>query len=89
MAGFLFQAGVEFGAVFVDPGHAVGCAEASDEPGGMPRRATGELVLFQQQDIFPAEPGQMISDAAADNAAPDDDDRGLDGEKGIHDSTGV
>ena len=83
MTGLPFQTGIEFGAVFVDLGHAVAGAEATDQSGGVPGGSAGKLVLFKQHDIFPAEFGQMIGDAAPDDTATDDDDFGLCGHIGM------
>ncbi len=84
MAGFLFQTRIKFGAVFIDPGHAVGSAEAANQSGGVPRRAAGQLVLFQQHDVLPSEFGEMIGNAAPDDATADDDDFGFGGRRNVH-----
>ena len=49
---------------------------AGDEPGGVPGGARGELVPLQQEDVAHAERGQVVGDAAADDATTDDDDVG-------------
>ena len=40
-------------------------------------------LALQQQDVGDAEPGQVIGDRAADDAAADDDDVGAGGEHGV------
>src|SRR5205823_11136540 len=89
MAGFLFQTSVKLGAVFIDFGHAVGRAKAPDQSGGVPGGAAGNFVLFEQHDIRPAEFGEVIRNAAANDATADDDDPGFFGKIGIHYGTGV
>src|SRR5215471_14088587 len=42
----------------------------------MPRGSGGQPVLLEQDDVGPAEVGQVISDAAAGDAAADDDHMG-------------
>jgi len=57
--------------------HARGVARRSqlaDESGRMPRRAVGELVLFEQHDVGLAVLRQPVGNAAAEDAATDDDD---------------
>ena len=89
MAGFLFQTGVKLGAVFIDFGHAIGRAKTANQTGGVPGGTAGQLVLLEQHDILPAQFGEVIRNAAANNAAPNDDDLGFFGKIGIHYGTGV
>ena len=42
------------------------------EPGGVPGRARGELVFFDQHDVVPAQLGQVIDQRCAHGAAADD-----------------
>src|SRR5580765_7777557 len=42
----------------------------------MPRRAAGQGALLEEDDVGPAEVGQVVGDAAPDDPAPDDDDAG-------------
>ena len=49
----------------------------ADQPGGMPGGAAGELALLEQHDVAPAELGEVVGDARADDAAADDDDFGV------------
>ena len=43
-----------------------------DEAGRVPGGALGQLVLLDQHDVGPAEPGQVVGDAAARDPAADD-----------------
>ena len=52
-------------------------AELADQPGGVPRRAAGQLAALDQDDVGLVVTGQMIGDGAADDAAADDDDFGV------------
>ena len=85
MAGLPFQTGVKFGAVLVDPGQRAGGAQASDQSGRVPGCAAGQSILLQQHDLIPSELSEMIRDAATGNAAANNDDSGLSGQRGIHD----
>src|SRR6185312_13588234 len=44
--------------------HAAGC---------MPRRAGRELALLEEQNVLPADPGEVVKHAGADHPTPDDD----------------
>jgi hypothetical protein len=48
-------------------------AQLADQPGGVKRRAAGELVALQQQHVLRPGAGEMVGGRAADDAAPDDD----------------
>ena len=50
------------------------CREGRHIAGGVPGRARGQLVLFQQHAIGPALERQMVEAGSADGAAADDDD---------------
>src|SRR5689334_21179698 len=67
------QAIIELDAVFQQLGDVGGGAQLSHQARGMPGGAAGELVALQQQDIPPAQLGEVVSSAAADDAAADDD----------------
>ena len=45
----------------------------------MPGGTAGERVLFEEDDVLPTEPGEMVSDAGADHAAADNNDFGFGG----------
>ena len=66
-----------------------GRAERDHEPGRVPRRARGEPVALEEDDVLPAHVGQVVGDRAADDAAADDDDAGAVGDGGArHESQG-
>ena len=52
-------------------------AELTDEAGGMPGRAAGQLAALDQDDVGLVVAGEMIGGGAADDAAADDDDLGV------------
>ena len=71
------EPGVEVTRVAAHPQRRlVGHAGRGDEPGGVPGRPRGQLVALEQQDVAPAQLGQVVGDAGADHAAADDDDLG-------------
>ncbi len=75
--GLGLEAGVEVPGVAAHLGRGLGRrAEGHDETGGVPRGAGGEPVPFQDDDIGPAEMGEVVGDAAPDDAAADDDHPG-------------
>jgi hypothetical protein len=45
----------------------------ADESGRVPGRTLGQFVLLDEHDVGPAEPGKVVRDAAAGDAAADDD----------------
>ncbi len=70
----LLEAAVEVDGVHVHPGERRVGAELADEPGGVERRAAGQLVAFEEHDVGLAKLGQVVGDARAAEAAADDDD---------------
>ena len=60
---------VEFDGVAFQPDHGLVHAEIRDLRGGVPGRATGQLVSFDQNHIAPAFLGQMIEGRASGDAA--------------------
>ncbi len=77
LAGLRLERRVEPGGVLREPRHVERRPELPDEARGMPGRAAGQALALQQDDVRPAELGQMIGDRAADGAAADDDDAGV------------
>ena len=75
--GFGLQCRVQFDAVLVDFGHAVAGAQLSNQSCRVPSRATTQFALLEQHHIRPAEFGQVVRDARADDAATDDHGAGL------------
>jgi hypothetical protein len=65
---------VQLSGVLHEAGAALGGAQLSDEAGRVPRRTAGEAALLEQQDVGPAEPGQVVGGAGADHAAAHDHD---------------
>ena len=47
-------------------------AELADEPGGVERRATRELIALDEQDVGPTELGEVVGDGCAADPAADD-----------------
>jgi hypothetical protein len=72
LAGLRLQAVVEFDAVREEPSDVGVGPQLADEAGGVEGRAAGQLLSFEEQHVAPAEPGEMIGDRAADDAAADD-----------------
>ncbi len=72
-AGFLFQLVVQLDAVLEKLCHVRRRAKLTDQAGGMPGRAAGELRALEQHDVLEARARQMIGRAAPDDAATDDD----------------
>jgi hypothetical protein len=73
-AGLLLEGRVEIARVLGDL-HARTRRETGshDETGGVPGRPGRQLVALEQHDVGPAALGQMVRDAASDDAAADDD----------------
>lgn len=81
-AGLGFEPGVEIAAVEADRGRGVRRrAEAGHQAGRVPGGAGGESVAFEDDDVGPAEVGEVIGDRGADDPAPDDDDSGSFGQR--------
>ena len=77
LAGLLGQLGVEADRVLHHLGQADGRAQLADQAGRVPRRAVGQPVLLDQDDVRPAQLGEVVEDAAAADAASDDNSSGL------------
>jgi hypothetical protein len=56
-AGLGFEPGVELLGVLGEARQVLGGPELSDQAGGMPGGAAGELLALEQHDVAPAEPG--------------------------------
>ena len=70
----LLKSAVELDGVHVHPGQRRIGAELADQSGGVERRAAGQLVAVEEDDVGLAELGQVVGDARAADAASDDDD---------------
>jgi hypothetical protein len=82
-AGLGLQPGVEIAAVEPDRRRGVRRrAETRHQPGRVPGRAGGEPVALQDDDVGPAQVGQVVGDRRADDSPADDDDAGPGGQVG-------
>ena len=83
-AGLGLQRAVELLAVLRETRHGGRRAQLRDETGGVPGGAGRQAPALEQHRL-PAEPGEVIRDRAADDAAADDDDAGAGGRgRGAH-----
>ena len=79
-SGLGLERGVQLGGVLHQPGARLGRAERPDQPGRVPGRASREPPLLEQEDVGPAQLGQVVGDRAADHSPADDDDLSSGGE---------
>ena len=77
LTGLGLQPSIQLDGVFEHARRVARRTQLADETGGVPGRAVGELVLFEQHDIGLAHRGQVVGDAAPDDPATDDHDPGL------------
>ena len=68
---------VQLGRILGEAGHVVGGAQLADQAGSVPGGAGGEAFALQQQDVGPAELGEVVGDRAADHPTADDHHPGL------------
>ena len=72
MPGLLLQPGVQVTGVAAEEQRGlVRHPGRGDQPGRVPRRPGGQLVLLEQDHVRPAQVGQVIGDAAAGHPAAD------------------
>ena len=71
LAGLRLELLIEVDAVLVELADAVAHVEEWQQPGRVPGGAGGELGLLDQHHVGPAQFGQMVEHAAADDAAAD------------------
>jgi hypothetical protein len=76
LAGLGLEAGVEEPRVARELRQVVGRPELADQAGRVPARPARDLPALEEQHIRPAELGEVIRDAAPDDAAADDDHPG-------------
>ncbi len=76
LPGLLLELVDEAHGVLAQPGVALVGAHGADQPGRVPAGAAGKLPALEQHHVAPAELGQVIGDARADDAAADDDRAG-------------
>ncbi len=74
LAGFRFQRSVQFGAVAHQTRQIAAAAQLPDQSRRVPRGAMGQLQALEQYDVAHAAFGQVVGNAATDDAAADDDD---------------
>ena len=74
LAGFCLKPAIEFAGIFCELGHVDAGPQLPDQPRGMPCRAAGQLLAFQQDHVVPTDLGQVICNRTADDTATDDDD---------------
>ena len=67
---------VETGGVLHEAGPGLGGTELAQKARRMPRRATRELALLEQEDVGPPEAGQVVRGRGPDDATADDHDAG-------------
>src|SRR5689334_6146962 len=84
MSCFFLQAGIELRTVLVDASHAVAGAQPPNQSSRVPGRASGELVLFEKNNVAPTKLCQVIGDAAANHAAANDDNFCFSRDSGAH-----
>ena len=72
LAGLCLQRLVEADGIARELGQRRGRAELVDEARRVPRGAAGEMPALEEDHVAPPELGQVIGDAAADDAAADD-----------------
>ncbi len=77
LPGLGLEPGVQLDAVAQQAHQVVARVELRAETGGVPGRPARQLVLLEQDHVAPAEPGQVVGQAAAGGAAPDDRDLGF------------
>ncbi len=77
LLGLGFQVGEQVGGVLGQPGEVASRPELADQPGRVPRRATRELLAFEQHDIGAITLGEVVGNAASDDAPADDHDTGM------------
>ena len=87
-AGLCLEPLVQLAGVLHQPGAVLRGPQLADQAGRVPGGAAGQLPLLEQQHVGPAQLGQVVGDAGADHAAPDDDDAGPGGEGWAGDGAG-
>ena len=74
MARLFFQLRVEIARVAGEPQRGlVVVPSAGDQAGRMPRRSSGELMLFEEEYVGHTELGEVVGNGAPDHSATDDD----------------
>ena len=81
--GLGLEPGVQLGGILHQLRQALRRAQLADQAGRVPGGPAGQLALLEQQQVGPAEPGQVVGDAGADHTAADDDHPGATGQRGL------
>ncbi len=76
LAGDALELLVELDRVLLQLRHVRVAVERVHATGRVPRGAGGELLAFEQDDIGPSGAGEVVQDAAPDDATADHDDLG-------------
>ena len=79
LPGLCLELAVKFGAVVHDPRQVAAASKLPDESSRMPRCAVGQLQALKQHHVAYAALGQMVGNAAADDAAADNRDAAFGG----------
>ena len=74
LAGYFFQFVVKADGVALQLGHIRIAVESVKAAGGVPRRSGGQLIALDQHHVLPTGFGQMVKDAATDDATADNGD---------------
>ncbi len=81
-SGFLLQRGIELDAVLTHARGVARCPGLPDQSRRVPRGTACELALLKQKDVGDAHLGQVIGGRRAGDAATDDDDTRVLGDRG-------
>ena len=84
LPGFRLQRSIQLGAIAHQSRQIAAAAQLPDQPRRVPRRTVCELQAFQQHHVAHTALGQMVGDAATDDASADDDDAGFCGQIHSH-----
>ena len=71
--GFPLQLAVELSRILNEACSTLIRPQLAHQPGGVPGGAAGQLALLEQDQVGPAELGQVVGHAGPDDAAADDD----------------
>src|SRR5271156_3684848 len=71
LAGYFFQFVVKADGVALQLGHIRIAVESVKAAGGVPRRSRRELIALDEHHVLPTGFGQVVKDAATDDATTD------------------
>ena len=75
--GLLLEPDVEVRRILRQPRHVLTRPQLAHQPCGMPRGARGQLLSLEENDVLPAELGEMVGNRRTRHATTDDDGAGL------------